>query len=424
MKVCLMNNKTVLKNGVKIITESLDYAKSVSLGIWINTGSRFEQKTENGISHFIEHMIFKGTPNRDCLQIAREFDNIGGLANAFTGKEYTCFYSRVLDKHFESLGNILSDIFLNSIFDQNDINRESKVILQEINMVEDSPDEYVHDLFNNVFWGNNSLGMPVLGTGDTVSGLNREIILNYKNEFYTPERIIIAAAGNIDHEKVVAFFKPLLEPLEAVENNVLVENPCPNYDVLCRNKELEQVHLCLGARAPDLLSEKRFASIVFNTILGGNMSSRLFQEIREKHGLAYSIYSFISSFIDTAFLGVSAATDAEDINNVLRLINTEIKKIQNGELSEIDLNAVKEHLIGNILLGSESIDSRMMRMAKYEYLFDRYVEYDEIVNRIERVTLDEVIDSANEIFNTGRISLATVGPVEKKDLDISNLIFN
>ena len=419
-----MHKKTVLKNGVRIITERQDYAKSVSLGIWINNGSRYEEKTENGISHLIEHMTFKGTSTRDCLQIAKELDAIGGLANAFTGKEYTCFHSRVLDKHFDYLGNILSDIFLNSLFDPDDINKESQVILQEINMVEDSPDEYIHDLFTNIFWIDNSLGMPVLGTEDTVSALNREIILNYKDKFYTPDRIIIAAAGNIDHEKVVAFFLPLLEPLKVAKNHVASKYPDANYDILCRYKDLEQVHLCLGASAPDLLSKKRFASTIFNTVLGGNMSSRLFQEIREKRGLAYSIYSFISSFIDTGFLGVSVGTNAKDINDILKLINFEIKKIQNGELSEADLLAVKEHLIGNILLSSENIDSRMMRLAKYEYLFDRYVEYDEIVNDIERVTLSEVIDIAKEIFTTGKLSMVTLGPLEKKDLDLNNLIFD
>jgi len=424
VKVWQMYRKTVLKNGARIITERLEHFRSVSLGIWVSGGSRDEEKAENGISHFIEHMIFKGTRNRSSLQIAKELDAIGGLSNAFTTKEYTCFHSKVLDKHFSVLADILSDIFLNSTFDPQDIDRERQVILQEISMVDDSPDEHIHELFNRLFWIDHPLGMSVLGTGETVSAISKKEILDYIKRFYTPDRIIIAAAGNIDHEAVIAFFKPLFESIEPGEKAPPLNSPHINSDVSSHYKDLEQVHICLGGQAPHILSDLRFASAIFNTILGGNMSSRLFQEIREKRGLAYSIYSFLSAYIDAGLLGVSVSTGPLEVNNALEVINAEIKKIQQGEISDTDLEEAKEHLTGGILLGAESTDARMVRIAKNEFIFGRYISYEELVDDLEKVTVDEVVACANETFLTDRVSLATLGPIKKEELDLGCLQFN
>ncbi|MBN1625330.1 MAG: insulinase family protein [Deltaproteobacteria bacterium] len=413
-----MYQKSELKNGIRIVTERLDHYRSVSLGIWVGAGSRDEDAGTNGISHFIEHMIFKGTRNRNTLQIAKELDAIGGLSNAFTSKEYTCFHSKVLDKHFPVLADIMSDIFLNSVFDPDHIDKERQVILQEISMVEDSPEEQIYEIFNNLYWSDHPLGMSILGTGETVSAIDKEGLLDHKKRFYFPSRIIISVAGNIDHESVVEFFRPIFEPLEPGEPAPPLTVPRINQAILCQYKPLEQVHLCMGGKAPHLLNDMRFAGTILNTILGGNMSSRLFQEIREKRGLAYSIYSFISAYIDTGILGICAGTDPREANNVLDLIKKEIKKIKDGDISETDLKEAKEHLIGGILLGSESTDSRMLRLAKNEYLFNRYISYDEVVESLESVTVEDVVACAREAFDPINTSLATLGPFKEEDLTL------
>ena len=418
-----MYQKSELKNGIRIITERIDHYRSVSLGIWVGAGSRDEDARTNGISHFIEHMIFKGTRNRSNLRIAKELDAIGGLSNAFTSKEYTCFHSKVLDKHFPTLADIMSDIFLNSVFEPDDIDKERQVILQEISMVEDSPEEQIHEIFNNLYWSNHPLGMSILGTNETVGAIDRDELIDHKQRFYSPSRIIISAAGNIDHERVVDFFQPIFELIEPRETTPPLTSPRINQAVLCHYKALEQVHICLGGKAPHLLNNMRFAGTIFNTILGGNMSSRLFQEIREKRGLAYSIYSFISAYIDTGIFGICAGTDSKEVNNVLDVISMEIKMIKDGDITETDLSEAKEHLIGGILLGSENTDSRMLRIAKNEYLFNRYISYEEVVASLEGVTIDEVVTCAREAFTPENISLATLGPFKKEDMSLKEPMF-
>ena len=417
--------KTVLKNGVRIISEELDHLKSVSLGLWVNVGSRDEERPENGISHFIEHMTFKGTRDRSSLQIAKDLDAIGGLSNAFTGKENTCFHARILGKHFGLLSDILSDIFLNSTFDPDDMERERQVILQEISMVEDSPSDNIHELFNGLFWLDQPMGMSTLGTGETVSAIKKENILKYINKFYVPERIIVAAAGNVDHKSMVANFEPLFESMPDGGK------PYPERSALSSNagvsihfKDMEQVHICLGGEAVSQASDERFAYAILNTILGGNMSSRLFQEIREKRGLAYSVYSFVSSYTDSGLLGVYVATDSRNVNSALDAIQAEIKKISKGELSDSDLVAAKDHLIDGVYLASESTDNRMMRIAKNEFIFERYIDYDELVSNLENVTVDQVVEVAGNIFQENKVTLATLGPFKEEELDRSNLLYS
>jgi predicted Zn-dependent peptidase len=421
----MMYRKTVLKNGVRIISERLKHLQSVSLGIWVNTGSRDELEKENGICHFIEHMIFKGTRDRSSLQIAKELDAIGGLSNAFTGKETTCFHARVLGKHFTALAGILSDIFLNSSYDVNDMERERQVILQEISMVEDTPDDNIHVLFNRLFWGEHPIGMSVLGTSETVSAIGKETILKYIKEYYVPEKILLVAAGNVDHDSMVSYFEPLFESAQGGGKTSFERSiPRTNGGLSVNFKELEQVHICLGGESPSQTSDRRFACAIFSTILGGNMSSRLFQEIRENRGLAYSVYSFLSAYVDTGFLGVYAATDFQNVNPVLETIQAEIKKLSTGELTKSDLTAAKDHLIGSFYLASESADNRMMRVAKNEIVFGRYVGYDELISNLERVTVDEVVEIAGRIFKDGKVSLAALGPIREEDLDKSNIVFS
>jgi predicted Zn-dependent peptidase len=416
--------KTVLANGAKIITDSPSHARSVSLGIWVNAGSRDELERERGICHLIEHMIFKGTKSRSAIQIAKDLDAIGGFSNAFTGKEQTCFHARVLEKHLQFLTDLLSDIFINSTFAERDLQVEKSVVLQEISMMEDTPDEYVQVLFDQTFWGRDPLGRPILGTKETVNRITRREILGCVSRFYSPERVVIAAAGNVDHDLLVDYFRPLFEHLPDQNNTsparpLALSTPTLSY----YPKELEQVHLCLGAQASSLSGEKRFAEAIFNTILGGNMSSRLFQEIREKRGLAYSLYSHISAYMDTGLIRIYVATDKEKINRVLELIGRMIKRIQDGDLSTSDMARTKEYLIGGILLGSEYMDSLMIRLAKNEFIFERYISYEELIAELEKVTLNHVVEVSKRIFSAGRISLTVLGPVDGDKIVVDPLNF-
>ncbi len=419
----MIYKKTVFDNGTKIITESLSHAKSVSLGIWVNAGSRDEIEKERGIFHLIEHMIFKGTKSRSAIQIARDLDTIGGFSNAFTSKEQTCFHARVLEKHVQFLTNLFSDIFINSVFAEKDLELEKSVILQEISMMEDTPDEYVHVLFDQSFWGGDPLGRSILGTKETVGKIKRTEILDYVSRFYSPKRVVIAAAGNVDHDLLVDHYREFFEPLPDQNNSTPRPTPLTTPTVSSYPKELEQVHLCLGAQSSSLSGEKRFSEAIFNTILGGNMSSRLFQEIREKRGLAYSLYSHISGYMDTGLVKIYVATDKEEINRVLELIGLMIKRIQDGELSVSDMARTKEYLIGGILLGSENIDNMMIRLAKNEFIFERYISYEELIAKLEKVTLDEVIDVSMRIFSADKVSLTVLGPVDRDKIAVDPLNF-
>ncbi|MBW2102909.1 MAG: insulinase family protein [Deltaproteobacteria bacterium] len=412
-----MYRKTVLPNGAAIVTERVEHMRSVSLSIWVNAGSRDETERENGISHLIEHMIFKGTRTRDSLMIAKELDAIGGLSNAFTGKENTCFHARVLDKHFDRLADILADIFLNSRFDPEDLDRERQVILQEINMVEDTPDENIHTLFNRSFWRNHPIGMPILGTSDTVTAIDREAIFRYMERNYVPERILVVAAGLVDHEKTVSFFGPLFERMQPGSGAWERSSPRSHFGIQAHEKSLEQVHVCLGVSAPSMTDRDRFPCALFNTILGGNMSSRLFQEVRENRGLAYSVYSFLTAYTDVGVLGICMATDREKVNPALEVVNTVVQAIRKGEVTETDLEEAREHLIGGIYLSSESSDNLMMRLAKNEFAFGEYVSLEELVENLEKTSLDEVIDMARRVFHGDEVSLTTLGPFSEGDVD-------
>lgn len=416
--------KTVFANGTKIITESLSHSKSVSLGIWVNAGSRDELDKDRGIFHLIEHMTFKGTKSRSAIQIAKDLDTIGGFSNAFVGKEQTCFHARVLNKHLQFLADLLSDIFINSIFAERDLELEKAVVLQEISMTEDTPDEYVQVLFDQTFWGEDPLGKPILGTKETVSSVNRRGILDYVSRFYSPERVIIAAAGSVDHDLLVDYFRTFFEALPDHDNGSPARpTPLTTPTVSSYPKELEQVHLCLGAQASSLSEDRRFAEAIFNTILGGNMSSRLFQEIREKRGLAYSVYSHISGYRDTGLARIYVATDKEEINRVLELIELLIKGIQNGDLSAGDIARAKEYLIGGILLGSENADNLMVQLAKNELIFERYIHHKELIAELKKVTLDEVIEASQRIFSGGNVSLTVLGPVDRDKIGVDTLFF-
>ena len=411
-----MIGKTVLKNGLRILTERIEHVKSMSLGIWVNVGSRDENGGEEGISHLIEHMIFKGTPRRDALQIAKEIDRVGGMSNAFTSKEFTCFHAKVMSDHSEMVTDLLADIFLNSLFQEDELDRERQVILQEIRMVEDTPDELVHVLFSRNLWPNDPVGRPVMGTVESVSNISTADIKSYLQKKYSPPRIVISATGDVDHQKIVDLMAPAFEKIPNVPNENERHRPVKSIGLHVTNKTLEQTHLCLGTEFPGALDEKRYAAAVLNVILGGNMSSRLFQEVREKRGLAYSVYSFYSTYLDTGMLGIYAGVNPDQYPETLKVILSELEKFRGGLLDDDELKAAQEHLKGNIVLGSESVDNRMTRLAKNEIMYGRHVEFDEIINAVNAVTKDDVIDLAKSGLDPSNLVLTLLGAVDEHQI--------
>jgi len=409
-----MIGKTTLENGILVITEEIPHVHSVSVGIWIKAGSRDERRRENGISHFIEHMLFKGTERRSAHQIAKEIDAVGGVLNAFTSKEYSSFYAKVLAKHLPIALDLLFDLFLNSLFSAEEIEKERQVIVQEINMLEDTPDEYIHDLFSQSFWPRHPLGFPILGRLETISRMNRTKLMDFFHQHYLDAPPIIVAAGNLKHESLL---RPVQETLGIIKprgKKRKTSPPFPHPHILVKNKKLEQVHLLLGTQGPSAIHPQRYAFSLLNTILGGGMSSRLFQEIREKRGLAYSVYSFLSSFMDSGMLGVYVGTGDSTLSRVLQLILREMKKLAGDSLRPKELRAAKEQLKGNLLLSLESMESRMSRLAKNELYFNRFVSTEEIIEGIEKVRAEEICALAHKTFQSDSLSLTVLGPVTEK----------
>jgi len=387
------------------------------MGIWLNVGSRDEQENESGLTHFIEHMLFKGTEKRSALEIAKQLDAVGGMSNAFTSKENTCFHAKVLDTHLPLVVEILSDIFLQSVFDQVEVEREREVILQEINMVEDTPDEYVHILFNQNFWDGNALGRPIFGNVQTVKSFTREMILEYLNRGYHPDRIVLTAAGNVNHQEFLELVGPAFSNIERHGHNFDRTPPRANSRVDLYSRDIEQIHLCLGTRGTSLHEKERYCCSILNVILGGSMSSRLFQEVRERRGLAYSIYSFLSSQTDTGMMGIYGAVRPDNIKETLELIRQELSRFKREPISDTELRAAKEHIKGGIYLAAENTDNRMSRLAKNEMIFNRFVTYEEIEADLERVTVEDIQALAQQIFQPEVMSLVLLGQVNGLDVD-------
>lgn len=407
-------NKTILKNGVRILSKKMEHAHSVSMGVWVNAGSRDETPTENGLFHFIEHMIFKGTKKRSAFQIAKEFDSIGGQTNAFTSMEHTCFHAKVMDTHLETMVNILSDIFLNSEFDSCEVEKERPVILQEIGMVEDSPEEYIHTLMGNNFWGENPLGRSVLGTRENIIKFDAKAVKDFFQRFYQPERIVISLAGNLVHDHLVDLIGPVFESIHSGESLPERVTPKTYSRITLEHRELEQVHVCIGNKGLSITDPRRYAFSLTNTILGGNMSSRLFQEIRERRGLAYSVYSFLSSHIDTGMSGIYVGVAPGKVRESIELILKEMDKLKEKPIDSDELLGAKEYTKGSILLSSESTDNQMVRIAQSEINFGKYITMQEIMDEIESVTPDEIFHLAEEFFLKNQTALTLLGPLSDK----------
>ena len=415
--------KSTLKNGIRIVTKNMPYTRSVSMGVWVNVGARDESEPESGLSHFIEHMIFKGTQKRSAFQIAKEFDAIGGNTNAFTTMENTCYYARVIDSHTDTMVDILSDIFVNSVFDPDEIDKERPVILQEIGMVEDSPDEYVHMLSGHNFYGENPLGRSILGTPENIARFDAQIIKNFFHRLYQPERIVISAAGNIDHDRLVEMIEPAFGTIESTDGFPQRETPRSNSVVDLNHRNLEQMHICLSARGLSITDPRRYTCSLLNTILGGNMSSRLFQEVRERRGLAYSVYSFISSHVDTGMFGFYMGVDPRRARETTRLVLAEINRIKNEAVASSELKGAIEYTKGSLLLASESADNQMVRSAQNEIHFEDDIALETIIDKIESVTADEIQNLAAELFDRNQMTLTLLGPMDADRQEFEEILY-
>jgi predicted Zn-dependent peptidase len=413
-----MHKKTVLSNGIRVISEEIDHVRSISIGVWVLSGSSYEDSTTSGTAHFIEHMLFKGTESRSAFEIASAIDSVGGMMNAFTGKELTSFYIKIPDYHLAMAIDLLADIFINSRFDEEEISKEQSVVLQEISMIEDSPDDYIHDFFENVFWDGHPLGLPVLGTKDLIASVQRKTLLDFFNARYKGDNLVLAAAGNLKHEEFVDLVNQSFGPLSGKTLKSPLSLPVISSKVAVLEKDLEQVHMIIGTLAPSSTSPQRYSSFLLNAILGGSMSSRLFQEIREKRGLAYAIHSYLNPYRDTGFLGIYAGTSEDRVQVIISLILEEFKRLRNDLLTEKEIAQAKELIKGNFLLSMESTDNRMVKLAKNEIIFGRFIPPEDVIASIDAVTAEGVRNLACEIFNPDTIALVAMGRLSEKDLSL------
>ena len=415
---------TVLPNGLRVISEEMPHVKSVSVGIWINSGSRRELGPETGLSHFIEHMVFKGTKSRTAEDIARIMDSLGGSLDAFTGKELVSFNSKVLDEHLPVAFDVLSDMLLHPAFRDDDIEREKGVILEELKMEVDNPEYLVHETFSSNFWKDHPLGRPILGTRRTIRGFHRRMLNHYYRHVYTPANILITAAGKLSHGGLVDMVMDRFGRLPPGTKSPEENPPSPNAGVVLRNRaSLEQVHLIVGVPALAAADQRRFAAYVLNTLLGGSMSSRLFQNIRERRGLAYAVFSELNSYRDSGALAVYAGTSRQALKEVVSLVLEEFRRFKDDPVGEEELLRGKNHLKGSLLLSLESTSSRMGNLARQFIYFGRFWGLDEIVQAIDAVTPEAVRDVARDFFRPERLALTAIGPLNGMRIHRKELAF-
>jgi predicted Zn-dependent peptidase len=408
--------KSVLPNGIRVVTERMPHVRSVAVGIWLNTGSRNEPESRGGVSHLIEHLVFKGTASRTAEEIARTMDSVGGQMDAFTAKEHTCFYVSVLDEHLPLAVDLLTDILLHPLFGTEEIEREKSVVLQEIKMVEDTPDDLIHDLFAQRIWAGHPLGRPILGSREVVQGMSREVILSHFVEEYVPQSIVIAVAGHVDHEQVVSLFAPCFGGFDRPPVARDGTPPVLRSGVELVPKSLEQVHMVLGFPGLAQAASERYALSLLNDIIGGSMSSRLFQEVRERQGLVYSIYSGTQAYRDTGILYIYAGTDTPSFSKVLKCVLGVVRALKKDGVTAEELRRAKEHLKGNLMLSLESTSSRMNRLAKQELYFGAFFSLDEMLAAIDRVREEEVHALVDRLLDEDRLTLLTLGPLDHRHL--------
>jgi predicted Zn-dependent peptidase len=401
-----------LPNGLVAITEPMPHVRSVAVGIWLRHGSRREPGDINGISHFIEHMVFKGTERRSAEDIAREADRIGGMLDAFTSREQVCFNTRVIDEHLPAAFDILADLVLAPQFADDEIVREKSVILEEIKMVQDNPEDLVHELFSENFWQNHALGKSILGTRETVSNLSRATLREWFGRWYAPNHIVVTAAGNLTHAQLLDLVATRFADRKPSANGHTETAPSAAPGVMLRNKpDLEQVHVCLGVAAFPMADERRFVASLLNSLLGGGMSSRLFQNIRERQGLAYTIFSEMSPYRDAGMLTVYSGTSADKAPGLIQSVLAEFRSLKETPVSEEELRRAKDHLKGALLLSMESTGSRMAHIARHHLYFGRFFSADELIALLESVTREDIQKVAQEFFQPGRIAATVLGPI-------------
>src|SRR5215467_1173781 len=416
-------HRELLPNGLLVLSEEMAHIRSISIGIWMKTGSRDEVLELNGISHFTEHMVFKGTTSRSAGDIARQVDSIGGNMDAFTGKETICFNIKVLDEQLPIAIDILSDLVLNPIFDPKDIAREKGVILEEIKMDEDNPDYLVHEIFTQNFWKDHPLGKPILGTKETVRSFEQEKLFDFYRQRFAPNNMIISAAGNLNHRNFVDLIHERFAALARVPNGFHQPAPAVTPRIITRNKKsLEQVQLCLGVPSHPICYEKRYVSYVLNTVLGGGMSSRLFQKIREEQGLAYAIYSDLNPYRDTGCMTVGAGTSLESTTKVVDSVLAEFREMKSEPIPAEELRRAKDQLKGSLMLSLESSTSRMSNLARQQMYFERFFTMDETIDQIESVTAEQVRAMADELFHSDKIAVTVLGNLDGLKLARENLV--
>ena len=416
--------RTVLPNGLLVLTESMEHVRSVSMGVWVNSGSRDEEPAVNGISHFVEHMVFKGTETRSAQVLAREVDQIGGNLDAFTSKEQVCFNIKVLDENLVPALDLLSDLVLHPTFTPEDIQREQGVILEEIKMDEDNPDYLVHEVFTQNFWKGDALGRPILGNAKTVSSFDRAVVSAEYTKRFTPSNMVFSAAGQIEHDTFVAQVEAQFAGLAASSGDgvPVAKTPVANPHITLKNKKsLEQVQVVLGVPAPSVQDPRRYAIYLMNTMLGGGMSSRLFQTIREDEGMAYSIYSEMNPFRDVGSLSVYAGTSIDKVEKLLRLTLQEFRRLKDEQVSAAELKRAKDQLKSNIVLGLESSSSRMANLARQQMYYGRFFGVDEITSEIEAVTPEMVQEISRELFRGDKIALTMLGNLGGLKIDRADL---
>ena len=408
-----MITREVLDTGLRLITETMPHVRSVSIGVWLTRGSRHEARPQSGIAHFVEHMLFKGTATRTAEDIAQEIDSIGGQLDAFTAKEYASYYIKVLDEHLPTAVDLLSDIVMHPRFEVEDIEKEKKVILEEIKMVEDTPDDLVHELFTQHFWEGHALGRPILGSKETVESFTSAILREYFGNTYVAPNLIVSAAGNVQHaqvrELIARAFAAL--PTERIAYDDTVPRVVPQ--VLVRTKELEQSHVCLGTNSYPQNHPDRYVGYIMNTVLGGSMSSRLFQNVREKRGLAYAVFSGLSAYRDAGNITIYAGCASEAVPELVNLCVDELKGLKHTPVPEPELRRAKDHLKGSLMLSLENTASRMSHLARQEIYFERHFGLDETLAGVERVSATDVQRVATELFANGSLAATVVGPLQQ-----------
>jgi len=410
--------KTVTSNGVRVVSQKLANYHSAALGLWVDTGSRDEADTENGVSHFIEHMVFKGTETRSAFAIASALESLGGNINAFTSREQTCFYARTMGEHLPIAADILIDMLMHSTFAPDHIDKERNVIIEEIKDVFDTPSDYIHDLFAQATWGDHPLGQPILGTHDLVGGMTRDALLGYKNRNYTAGKIVVAAAGDVEHERLVDWVedKLKLDPQEPVFRDYEATTN-PRSSRITSYRDSSQTHLCVGFPAYHFTHPNKFALLMLHNMLGAGMSSRLFQAVREELGFAYSVYTYEDFYRDCGTFNIYAATDAKNAVKAVDVILSEILKIRKNSITADELESARQQLMGNLVLGLEGTSARMNRLARHELAYNAHVPVEDSLRFIQEVTLDDVKQALDDVFNGPDCAAAFLGPVDETMLD-------